>query len=68
MLNNPVLNRLITSAVQTIQKKNKNIQIILNLSEYNQNLLDLAIQLELDAVTVRPEIAKQIKRFLIEHS
>jgi pyruvate,water dikinase len=68
MLNNPVLNRLITSAVQTIQKKNKNIQIILNLSEYNQNLLDLAIQLELDAVTVRPEIAKQVKRFLVEHS
>jgi pyruvate,water dikinase len=68
MLNNPVLNRLITSAVQTIQKKNKNIQVILNLSEHNQDLIDLAIQLELDAVTVRPEIAKQVKRFLVEHN
>lgn len=57
---------LLEKAVKDIKHKNPDIKILLNLTDFNQELIRLAHQLELDGVTVRPKFAQPAKELLID--
>jgi phosphoenolpyruvate synthase/pyruvate phosphate dikinase len=62
---NQLLSQLIEQAHHKLQDRPKQIKFMLNLFQFNQDLLDLAVRLKLDGVVVRPDLAAQTKQAII---
>jgi len=67
-LNHALLKKLITDAVEVIKKQESDLKILLNLAEFDQELVELAQYLKIDGITIRPDYVQQTKKFIINQA
>ncbi len=65
-LDNQLIAAQLKKVKQILDNQSRQIQAVINLHQFNQDIVEQTASLKFDGITVRPKIAKQVKQQLIE--